>query len=149
MRSRGSRPSPVKLSASLMLGFALASPAAGQVFAIEAPLTGAPGDAGRGRAIVASRQAGLCVLCHAGPFGEAHLQGNLAPDLRGVGGRLTPGEIRLRLVEPAAANPDSIMPSYRRSDGLSRPGRGWAGKPILSDVAIEDVVAYLATLKEE
>lgn len=132
-----------------MLAFTLATPGAAQVFTIEAPLTGALGDAGRGRAIVASRQAGLCVLCHAGPFGEAHLQGSLAPDLRGVGVRLTPGEIRLRLVEPAAANPDSIMPSYRRSEGLSRPGRGWAGKPILSDAAIEDVVAYLATLKEE
>ena len=71
--------------------------------AIPASLTGAKGDPQRGRAIVASRQVGLCLLCHSGPFPEERFQGNLAPDLRSAG-RLTEGEIRLRVVDPARAS---------------------------------------------
>ncbi len=112
------------------------------------PPLGPPGDAARGRAIVAGRQAGLCMLCHGGPFPDAHLQGNLAPDLRGVGARLSAEQIRLRIADPARLNPETIMPSYRRADGFTRPGRQWRGRPMLSDGEIEDVVAYLATLTE-
>lgn len=130
-----------------MLALALSPAATAQT--IDAPLVSVPGDPARGRAVVTTRQIGLCVLCHAGPFPERHLHGTIAPDLTGVGSRLTPGEIRLRLVDPAAANPDSIMPSYRRAGGAVRPGRAFRDKPILSDQAIEDVVAFLMTLKEE
>ena len=116
---------------------------------MDTALTEVPGDPARGRAIVTTRQIGLCVLCHGGPFPNRHLHGSIAPDLAGVGTRLTPGEIRLRLVDPAAANPDSIMPSYRRASGAVRPGRAFQDKAILSDAAIEDVVAFLVTLKED
>lgn len=105
----------------------------------------AQGDPERGKQIVASRPAGLCVLCHPAPVGEPHLQGDLAPDLRGVGARLTPDEIRARLTNPAR---DSIMPAYGSRPGLTRVGRAWQDRPILSDQAIEDVVAYLAGLKQ-
>ena len=115
--------------------------------AIPASLTGAKGDPQRGRAIVANRQVGLCLLCHSGPFPEERFQGNLAPDLRGVGSRLTEGEIRLRLVDPARANPQTIMPAYYRTEGLTRVGPSYRGKPVLSAEQIEDVVAFLATLK--
>ncbi|HZS66477.1 MAG TPA: sulfur oxidation c-type cytochrome SoxX [Burkholderiales bacterium] len=111
------------------------------------PLAGAKGDPQRGRAIVANRQAGLCLLCHSGPFPEERFQGNLAPDLRGVGSRLSEGEIRLRLVDPARANPQTIMPAYYRTDGLTRVTPSYRGKPVLSAEQIEDVVAYLVTLK--
>ena len=111
-------------------------------------LEGAVGDAARGRAIVASRQAGLCLLCHGGPIPEERFQGNLAPDLAGAGKRWSTAQLRLRLVDPRRLNPDSIMPAYYRSTGLTRVGRAWEGKPILNAQQIEDVVAYLATLKD-
>ena len=114
---------------------------------IPASLTGAKGDPARGRAIVANRQVGLCLLCHSGPFPEERFQGNLAPDLRGVGARLSEGEIRLRLIDPARANPQTIMPAYFKTDGLTRVAPSFKGKPVLSAEQIEDVVAYLATLK--
>lgn len=116
--------------------------------AIPEPLTGAPGDPARGRAIVTDRSRGLCLLCHAGPFPEERFQGNLAPDLAGVGARRSPGQLRLRLVDGRALNPDTIMPSYYSLTGLVRVGRAWQGRPILSAPEIEDVVAFLATLRE-
>jgi sulfur-oxidizing protein SoxX len=111
-------------------------------------LTGAPGDPTRGRAIVADRQKGLCLLCHTGPFPEQRFQGDLAPDLRGAGSRWSEGQLRLRLVDGSRLNPDTVMPSYYRIDGLMRVGRLWAGKPVLTAEQIEDVVAFLATLKD-
>lgn len=114
--------------------------------AVPQALTDLAGDAGRGRAIVANRQLGLCLLCHAGPIPEERLQGTLAPDLAGAGKRWSPAQLRLRLVDPAALNPQSIMPSYYRSDGLNRVAAAWAGSPLLNAQQVEDVVAYLKTL---
>jgi sulfur-oxidizing protein SoxX len=113
---------------------------------ITEPLTGAPGDATRGRALVLDRSA-TCILCHSGPFGT-QFQGDLAPSLAGVGNRWTAAQLRLRLVDAAHFNPDTIMPSYYRVDGLTRVGRNWIGKPVLTAEQIEDIVAYLATLKD-
>jgi sulfur-oxidizing protein SoxX len=111
-------------------------------------LTGKPGDAARGRAIIGNRTVGLCLLCHNGPFPEERFQGNLAPDLSGAGARWSEAQLRLRVVDAGRLNPDTIMPPYYRADGLHRVGRSFAGKPILTAEQIEDVVAYLATLKE-
>lgn len=116
--------------------------------AIPAPLAGAVSDPVRGRAVVADRRLGLCLLCHSGPFPEERLQGTLAPDLGGIGARLSPGQLRLRLVDPGRLNPDTLMPSYYRIDGLSLVARPYAGKPILTAEQVEDVVAFLATLTE-
>ena len=116
--------------------------------AIPDPLIDQPGDPGRGRAIVADRQVGLCLLCHAGPFPEVR-QGNLAPDLAGTGSRWSAGQLRLRLVDGRRLNPDTIMPSYYRTEGLARVAPAWAGKPVLSAGQIEDVVAFLGTLRDE
>lgn len=115
--------------------------------AIAASLTGRPGDPDRGREIVGDRRRGLCLLCHQGPFPDAHLQGDLAPDLRGVGARLTEGQLRLRIVDIKALNPASPMPAYYRTEELARVGSRWRGRPVLSAEEIEDVVAYLATLR--
>ena len=111
-------------------------------------LTGAPGDPARGRAIVASRQIGLCLLCHSGPFPEERFQGNLAPDLTGAGKRWSEGQLRLRIVDSSRVNPTTIMPAYHVINGLVRVAPAWRGKPVLSAQQIEDVVAFLTTLKD-
>ena len=116
--------------------------------AIPAPLTQTPGDAVRGRAIVVNRRVGLCLLCHSGPFPEEKLQGDLAPDLAGTGARWSVGQLRLRLVDARRLNPESIMPPYYRIDGLDRVAPAFRGKPIFSAQQIEDVVAFLATLRD-
>lgn len=116
--------------------------------AIPQSLTGVAGDAARGRAIVVSRQRGACLLCHAGPFPDEPGQGDLAPSLAGVGARLDAGELRLRLVLPQRINPQTVMPSYQRVDGLQRVGSAWRGKPLLSAQDVEDVIALLVTLRD-
>jgi L-cysteine S-thiosulfotransferase len=125
---------------SLLVGNAFASDS------IPASLTGAKGDPARGRAIVANRQVGLCLLCHSGPFPEERFQGNLAPDLRSAA-RLTEGQIRQRIVDPTKVNPQSIMPAYYRVEGLARVAPAFRGKTVLTAEQIEDIVAYLTTLK--
>ena len=110
-------------------------------------LTGAPGDATRGRALVLDR-ASTCILCHSGPFSETRFQGDLAPNLAGAGARWTEGQLRLRLVDASRFNPTTIMPSYYRIDGLERVGKSRQGKPILSAEQIEDIVAYLVSLRD-
>jgi sulfur-oxidizing protein SoxX len=116
--------------------------------AIAASLTGAPGDAVRGRAIVLNRTVGLCLLCHSGPFPEERFQGNLAPDLSGTGARWSIGELRLRMVDSHKLNADTIMPAYYAVDGLNRVAPAFRGKPLLTAGQIEDVVAFLATLRD-
>ena len=93
-----------------------------------------------------ARAISTCLLCHGGPFPEQPFQGTVGPSLAGVGARLTPGQLRLRLVNPATVNPETVMPSFYTTAGLTRVGRQWQGKPVLSAQQIEDVVAYLATL---
>jgi L-cysteine S-thiosulfotransferase len=116
--------------------------------AIPTSLTGARGDPARGRAIVTNRHVGLCLLCHSGPFPEERLQGTLAPALGGAGARFSEGQLRLRVVDASRLNPNSIMPPYYRTDGLARVAPLYRSKPILTAEQIEDVVAFLATLRE-
>ncbi|MES2901986.1 MAG: sulfur oxidation c-type cytochrome SoxX [Pseudomonadota bacterium] len=111
------------------------------------PLADSPGDATRGRAIVANRQLGLCLLCHTGPIPEERFQGNLAPDLSGAGSRWNAAQLRARIVDPARFNPKTIMPAYYKTDGLVRVSAPLQGKTILNAQQIEDVVAYLQTLR--
>ena len=115
---------------------------------IPASLTGQPGDAARGRAIVANRGIGLCLLCHSGPIAEERFQGDLSPSLARAGSRWSEGQLRLRIVDGARLNADTIMPAYYRTSGLQRVARNFDGKTILSAAQVEDVVAYLATLKD-
>lgn len=116
---------------------------------LPSPLTATPGDAVRGRAIVANRQLGLCLLCHTGPIPEERFQGNLAPDLAGAGERWTAAQLRLRMVDSRRINPATIMPAYFSREGLQRVPAALEGKTILSAQQIEDVVAYLQTLRQQ
>lgn len=115
--------------------------------AIPAPLTALPGRSDEGRRIVVDRQVGLCLLCHSGPFPEVRFQGDLGTDLAGTGSRWSEGQLRLRLVDPAKLNPQTIMPAYYRVDGFARVGEAWRDKPVLQAQQIEDVVAFLRTLR--
>jgi sulfur-oxidizing protein SoxX len=125
----------------------LAAPAMAEGLA--EPLTATPGDTARGRAIIADRSRGLCLLCHSGPFPEERFQGSLAPSLAGAGTRLSAAELRLRLVDSRRVNPDSIMPAYHRAEGLHRVAPALRGRTLLQAQEIEDVLAFLLTLREE
>lgn len=113
-----------------------------------APLTASPGDAARGRAIVADRRKSFCLLCHRGPFPEERFMGDLAPPLDGAGSRWSQAQLRERLVDAARLNPDTIMPPYFRGEGFNRLAPSWRGRTILTAEEIEDVVAFLASLKD-
>jgi len=111
------------------------------------PLTTTPGDAARGRAIVASRQLGLCLLCHTAPIPEERAQGNLAGNLSGVGSRYSAAQLRLRVADARRLNPASPMPRFHVvDDAAPRVARAWLGKPVLDAQQVEDVVAYLQSL---
>jgi sulfur-oxidizing protein SoxX len=114
---------------------------------IPQPLTATPGDPARGRAIVASRQAGLCLLCHAAPIPEERLQGNIGTDLAGAGARWSEAQLRLRVADARRLNPATPMPAYYRTDGLQQVGTAWQDRPVLQAQQVEDVVAYLRTLR--
>ncbi len=116
---------------------------------VPASLTGQDGDAARGRGIVMDRQVGLCLLCHSGPFPETPFQGNLAPNLAGAGARWSEAQLRLRIINARRLNPDTIMPPYYRLDGFNGVDKAHAGRTILDAAQIEDVVAYLTTLKDK
>ena len=116
--------------------------------AIPQPLTAEAGDPARGRAIVVDRQKGLCLLCHVGPFPDQRFQGDMAPDLAGAGARWSSAQLRLRIVDGSRLNPDTIMPSYYRTEGLTRVAPAFRDKPILDAQQVEDVIAFLATLQD-
>ena len=165
MRNPGFRPSrrtslarrTYRMSGPILAGALLALPGGGAAQelrsyavigdAISQSLTGTAGDVTRGRALLVERSS-TCILCHSGPFPEQKFQGDLAPSLAGSGSRWSEGQLRLRLVDASRLNAATIMPSYYRVDGLDRVGTAWRGKPILSAEQIEDIVAYLVTLRE-
>jgi sulfur-oxidizing protein SoxX len=140
-------------AAGLLIGSTVASAQAAPPLiedGISQPLGGLLGDAARGKAIVANRQLGLCVLCHQLPDSlgvPIAFQGNLAPSIAGAGSRWSAAQLRLRMVDSRRLNPNSIMPAYHRTEALTRVGIAWRTKPILDAQQIEDVVAFLVTLK--
>ena len=111
------------------------------------PLTAMPGNVEHGRAIVLSRQTGLCLLCHSGPFPEERFQGNLAPELSSSVASLTAPQLRARMVNASYFNPNTIMPAYYRTGPFNRVSSKFAGQTILSAQEIEDVVAFLLSLQ--
>ena len=162
MRATGSRPSRVTRLARfashigtawlLLLFTGAAGAQALQPYtvvgdSVPEPLTATRGDAARGRALVVDRSS-TCILCHSGPFPEQKFHCDLAPNLAGSGSRWSESQLRLRLVDAARLDAATIMPSYYRVEGLVRVGGNWRGKPILSAEQIEDIVAYLATLRD-
>jgi sulfur-oxidizing protein SoxX len=115
--------------------------------ALPTSLTNQRGDAKRGRNIILDRERGDCIVCHAMPLPDRQFHGTVGPPLDGVGNRYSAGELRLRLVDPKALNPQTVMPAYYKTKDLYRVLERYRGKPILTAQEIEDVVAYLLTLK--
>jgi len=112
-------------------------------------LTGKAGDAEKGRALAINRKKGNCLACHAMPIPEQQFHGETGPTLYGVGNRLSEGELRLQLVNSKVTNEDTLMPSFYRTFGFNRPLKKFAGKSILTAQEVEDIVAYLKTLKTD
>lgn len=115
---------------------------------IAAPLGGTKGDAERGRKLAFDPERGNCTICHPVPGGDARAQGDVGPTLAGVGARLTEAQLRLRVVDGTRINPATIMPPYHRIEGLNRVGPRWQGKPVLAAQEVEDIVAFLGTLRQ-
>ncbi len=114
---------------------------------IDKSLTGQPGDPANGRKLAINRKQGNCLACHALPIPEQPFHGDIGPDLSESGSNLSEGEIRLRIVDSKVLNPDTIMPAFYRNDGFERVLKKFQGKTMLSAQQVEDIVAYVMTLK--
>jgi len=123
--------------------------------AIEASLSGAPGNPEDGVKAFSSRAIGNCVACHEVTSLGTAFPGNVGPMLDGVGSRWNEAELRGIVANAKLMYDGTIMPAFYKVDGFTRPGDGYTGKaaetlePILSAQQIEDVVAFLMTLKDE
>ncbi|MFZ3323982.1 MAG: sulfur oxidation c-type cytochrome SoxX [Usitatibacter sp.] len=111
---------------------------------MERPLA-SQSDASRGREVFVSREGGHCVLCHEAPGVDTF--GNVGPSLAGVGSRLTVGQLRLRVADITKVDPGAVMPTFNRTEGMTRVASQYQGKPALTGQQVEDVVAWLATLR--
>lgn len=116
--------------------------------AIAASLTGKGGDAQKGRQVIVGRTLGNCLACHEiTALKNEPYHGNTAPSLDGIASRMSEGEMRLRVVDGTKVNPDTMMPPFYRTDGLNKVMKRFQGTTILTAEQVEDVVAYLKTLR--
>lgn len=113
------------------------------------PLTPTAGDVNRGVAVFVSRETGHCILCHAVDALDAEFQGTVGPPLTAVGDRLSTAQLRLRVIDYQRVVPGALMPSYYRVDDLYQVLDTYADTPILTAQQVEDVVAYLGSLKDD
>ena len=145
------------LSAAVVLGASTAADAAGapklvkykvvDENSIPESLTGKKGDPVNGRKLAINRKKGNCLACHVMPISEQPYHGEVGPDLNGVASRYKEGEIRLRVVNPKIVNEATIMPAFYRNDGFNRVLKKFKGKTVISAQDVEDIIAYLMTLK--
>lgn len=118
-------------------------------------LNGVAGDPVAGQEVMSDRGLGNCVACHQVTGLKAAFQGNVGPSLDGAGERWDEAQLRGIVANAKMTFPDTVMPSFYKTSGFIRPGDAFTGKaptaeltPLLTAQQIEDVVAYLATLKE-
>lgn len=118
--------------------------------AVAQSLTGQPGDADKGRQWFMGRKLGNCLACHVNSdMADQPYHGEVGPPLDGVAERWSPEELRAIVVNSKIAlHEDTIMPGFYRDSGMNRVAEKFAGKTILTAQQVEDVVAYLLTLKE-
>jgi len=124
--------------------------------AVAVSLTGVPGDVANGRVLM-NKGAGNCIACHAvEDLSELAFHGEIGPALDGVSERWSEAELRGIVANAKIMFPDSMMPSFYRTTGFTRPGNAYTGKaaegelaPLLTAQEVEDVVSYLMTLTYE
>ena len=143
MREAGSRRLPMKSSLNSFLLALLLLPAGlnGQV--AQSPLTDAAGNATAGEAVFNDREKGHCLLCHQLSASSEPFQGTIGPSLDGIASRFTSSEIRYRIVDQSRLNPETVMPAYYRTDGLTQVAKAYRGETVLTAQEIEDLIAYL------
>ena len=118
--------------------------------AVGTSLTGGAGDATEGRAVFANRKLGNCLACHTNAdLSEEGFHGEVGPPMDGVADRWNQAELRGIVSNSKMMFDGTIMPAFYVDSGYTRPLDDFAGKSILTAQQVEDVVAYLLTLKEE
>lgn len=155
------RTSAMRLFTGLAFGFAaLALPvkaeemvkfeiSGGDTPMIAKSLTGKAGDAAKGKKVAINRKKGNCLACHAVTvLKDVPYHGEVAPTLDGVADRYKPGQLRMMIVDQKKYFPDTIMPAMYRKDGLHRVQKKWQGKTILTAQEVEDILAFILTLKD-
>ena len=110
-------------------------------------LTGKPGNSKKGRKLAIHRKKGNCLACHKMPIPEQQFHGEIGPNLAGVGSRYSAGELRLLIVNPKVVNEDTIMPAFYKNTGFNAVLKKFKGKTVISAQDVEDIIAYLLTLK--
>ena len=117
-------------------------------YAIQEPLGGLKGNAANGRKVAIDRGKGNCLACHVMPVQEEEFHGELGPALGKIGKKYNEGKLRMRIVNIQDVLADSLMPPfYAKPDKLSRVVENYRGRTVLTAQEVEDVVAYLTTLK--
>lgn len=124
--------------------------------AVAQSLSGQPGDATAGAKIMTTAALGNCVACHViGAMPAVEFPGNIAPPLDGAADRWSEAQLRGIVSNAKMTFEGSFMPAFYKSTGYIRPGDAYTGKaaqeplpPILTAQQVEDVVAYLLTLKD-
>ena len=138
----------IALSACLLSACATGTPVTSAApDELNEPLAAGTADPVAGQRLFVAREGGHCVLCHQVSGLDAAFQGNLGPGLDGIGTRLNTAQIRLRVVDSSLLNPDTIMPAYYRTEGLEQVAGEYRGKTVLTGQQVEDIVAWLATLR--
>lgn len=110
-------------------------------------LTGKPGDPAAGKKAAINMKKGNCLACHEMPIPEQQFHGKTGPSLMGIGSRQDEATLRMRLVDSKVINPDTMMPSFYKTEGLHRVAKDFVGKTVLEAQEVEDIVAYLLTIK--
>lgn len=117
---------------------------------IPASLTGSPGDPAKGKDVAINRKLGNCLACHAiSDISEQPFHGEVGPTLDGVAGRYSEAQLRLLMVDSKKVFEGTIMPAFYKAEGFYRVRKDFDGKSILTAEQVEDVVAYLMTLKDQ
>lgn len=122
---------------------------------VEASLTGVPGDPENGKVIMTTRGKGNCIACHqVTELEDFPFHGEVGPSLDGVSERWEEADLRGIIANAKMVFPDTIMPAFYKGEGFVRPGDAFTGKagaeplaPLLTAQEVEDVVAYLMTIK--
>lgn len=118
--------------------------------AVSKSLTGTPGDAAAGAKAFSNRKQGNCLACHANTdMADQPFHGEVGPSLDGVATRWTEAELRGIVANSKKTFEGTIMPAFYITEGYNRPLEKFEGKSVLTAQQVEDIVAYLMTLKSE